>query len=406
MMTSSRKKILAIGSGWEQFSLLKAIKDQGHYLITTHPSFNAEGSALADISYVKNSRDVAAHIKIAETHSIDAVVTDNCDFSFFTATVLATKLKLPFADIQSAIYSNDKYAQRDQCQKAGIKQPMFHRVRTLDDVKRAAKSLEFPVVLKPVDSRGTFGVTIAYDNETLEKAYYDAVNNSSGWNLICEKFIKGTLVTVDGFCFKNGHRSLAVASRKYESGAKPVTKEIIYPAEFSDRLNESLFKNHNAVANALGYKYGHTHGEYIVSENGDIFLVECTNRGGGVYTSSVIVPYLTGIDLNHILINQSLGIDNFEVEDAGLRFLRNSAILAFLDFEVGKVIKGINVEEMRQLPFVLRYRTIYNVNDMVESIENCASRHSMLVIKGSDREAVVNNLRVFKERLKIDYYQS
>jgi biotin carboxylase len=399
------KRILVIGSGWEQFSLLKKIKDNGHQIIATHPFFNPEGSPLADVTYVKNARDIAAHIKIAEAHKIDGVVTDNCDFSFFTASVLAAKLKLPFADIKSAIYSNDKFAQRMQCKTRGIKQPEFYKVRALQEVKDAAAALSFPVVLKPVDSRGTFGVSIIHDVAALEQAYYDAINNSSGWTLICEQFINGTLVTVDGFCFKNGHRSLAVASRKFESGIKPVTKEIIYPAEFSDELNEKLLSNHDAVVQALEYRYGHTHGEYIVSDNGDIYLVECTNRGGGVYTSSVIVPFLTEIDLNEILLSQSLGIDNFEVDNKGLAFLRNSAMLTFLDFEVGRVIKNINIKELQDLPFVLRYRTIYSVNDMVESIENCASRHSMLVIKGGNREETVRNLKLFKEKLKIDYYQ-
>jgi biotin carboxylase len=398
------KRILVIGSGWEQYSLLKKIKDNGYDLIATHPFFNPEGAGLANFNYVKNSRDIASHIKIAEAHKIDAVVTDNCDFSFFTASVLAAKFKLPFADTQSALYSNDKFAQREQCKRLGIRQPEFYKVRTLEEVKDVATFLGFPVVLKPVDSRGTFGVSIVQDSVALEKAYFDAINNSSGWTLICEKFIKGTLVTVDGFCFKNGHRSLAVASRKFEAGAKPVTKEIIYPAEFSEALNNKLLKNHNAVANALNYNYGHTHGEYIVTDSEEIFLVECTNRGGGVYTSSVIIPYLTEIDLNEILLNQSLGIDSFEVDDKGLQFLRNSAMLTFLDFEVGRVIKSINMKEVRELPFVLRYRTIYSENDMVESIENCASRHSMLVIKGDNRDAVLRNFKTFKEKLKIDYY--
>src|SRR5688500_2172674 len=190
------KKILVIGSGWEQYSLLKTIKDKGHELIATHPLYNPEGAGLATVNYVKSSRDIASHIKIAEAHKIDAVITDNCDFSFFTASVLASKLKIPFADIQSAIYSNDKYAQREQCKKFGIRQPEFYRVRTLQEAKNAADSLGFPIVLKPVDSRGTFGVSIIHDVSTLERGYYDAIHNSSGWNLICEKFIKGTLVTV------------------------------------------------------------------------------------------------------------------------------------------------------------------------------------------------------------------
>jgi biotin carboxylase len=404
MKTFSRKKVLVIGSGWEQFSLMKKVQELGHEIIATHPFFNPEGAGLADVSYVKNSRDIRAHLKIAKSHAVDAVITDNCDFSFFTASVVASQLNLPFADIQSAIFSNDKFTQRERCAAFGITQPEFYKVRSLEDVKQVAGKLGYPLILKPVDSRGTFGVSIIENEGTLGKAYADAIDNSSGWTLICERFIKGTLVTVDGFCFKNGHRSLAVASRKFDAGPKPVTKEIIYPAEFSDDLNKRLMANHEQVAKALNYTYGHTHGEYIVTENEEIYLVECTNRGGGVYTSSVIVPFLTEIDLNEVLINQSLRIDDFTVEDKGLQFTKNSAILTFLDFEVGKVIQKINTEHVRGLPFVLRFRTIYSENDMVESVENCASRHSMLVIKGSDRNGAKRNLDEFKKELKIDYY--
>jgi biotin carboxylase len=399
------KKILIIGASWEQYALIKKIKDQRHQIIATHPSIHAEGFQLADVTYVKDSRDIKAHLNIAHTHQIDAVVSDNCDYSFFTASVVAANLRLPFADIQSAVFSNDKLAQRERCAEYGITQPEFVKVRTLSELRQAANKIGYPLIVKPVDSRGTFGVTIIRRESELENAYYGAIDNSHSRTLICETFIPGTLVTVDGFCFKNGHVSLTVASRKFEPGEKPVTKEIIYPAQFSVSLNEKLLKVHNAVVNALGYQYGHTHGEYIVKPDDEsIYLVECTNRGGGVYTSSVIVPSLTEIDLNEVLLNQSLGVDALAVENVGLNHMKKSIMLTFLDFEVGKVVKDINMAEVRQLPYVLRFRSIYSENDMVESIENCASRHSMLVIEGTNTEDMLANFDQFKTELQIQYY--
>jgi hypothetical protein len=134
-------------------------------------------------------------------------------------------------------------------------------------------------------------------------------------------------------------------------------------------------------------------------------LVECTNRGGGVYTSSVIVPLLTEIDLNRILLDQSLGQDDFEVEDKNTNFMKKSVILTFLDFEVGRVIKSINIEAMQQKPYTVRFRSIYGENDMVESIENCASRHSMLVLQGANVEEAITNLSDFKNELNIQYHK-
>lgn len=404
-MISDKKKVLIIGAGWEQMALIETLKNKGYYIIATHPNITADGFKISDQYYVKDSRDISGHLSIAESHKVDAVITDNCDYSFYTASILAAKLKLPFASVQSAIYSNDKYAQRVACKKRGILQPEFARIQTLEELVEASASIGFPSILKPIDSRGTFGVTIINNMEELEKAYFDAINNSPSRILIFEKFITGTLVTVDGFCFNNGHKSLTVASRKFESGSKPVTKEIIYPALFDEKINVALMENHHKVITALNYNYGHTHGEYILTPNDEIYLVECTNRGGGVYTSTVIVPLLTDINLNEVLINQSLGIDKLEVEDISTGFMKRSVMLTFLDYEVGKVIDTMNIDHMREKDYTVRFRSKYGKNDMVESIENGAGRHSMLVIKGKNTDEVRANLQAFKNEFRIDYHQ-
>jgi biotin carboxylase len=399
------KKILVIGAGWEQYELIKTIKDAGHSIIATHPNLQAEGFKLADHFYVKEASDIAAHTRIAVSHKIDAIITDNCDYSFYTASVVASRLNLPFASIESALFSNDKFSQRERCNNTGVRQPMYMKVRTPENLYDAARKITFPIILKPVDSRGTFGVSVINNEQQLKSAFYEALQYSPSHTLICEKFIEGTLVTVDGFCFKNGHRSLCVASRKFTEGVKPITKEIIYPAQFEQAINNKLLDNHDLVVKQLNYQYGHTHGEYIITSDNEIYLVECTNRGGGVYTSSVIVPLLTEIDLNRILLDQSLGQDDFEVEDKNTNFMKKSVILTFLDFEVGRVIKSINIEAMQQKPYTVRFRSIYGENDMVESIENCASRHSMLVLQGANVEEAITNLSDFKNELNIQYHK-
>ncbi len=399
-----KKKILVIGAGWEQAALIQEAKKQGHEIIATHPAMTPEGLELADVFFVRDSRDIEAHLQIAKTYKVDAVLTDNCDYSFQTASFVTKALGLPFAAIQSAKYSNNKYAQRVACAKGEVTQPEFYLVENIEEVTAAANQLAYPLIMKPVDSRGTFGVTIVKNAEGLQNAFFDAMINSPSRRVICEKFIKGTLVTVDGFCFKNGHQALTVASRVFIEGVKPVTKEIIYPAQFDDSVNEALLKNHNKVVKALDYQYGHTHGEYILTDKNEMYLVECANRGGGVYTSSTIVPQLTGINLNEILVNQSLGQDDYMVSASEKGYMTKSIILTFLDFEVGKVIKSLNVKALEALDYVLHYRSVFDEKDMVESVQDCATRHSMLVLEGKDASTAYLNLEDFKSKMNVEYY--
>lgn len=400
----SSKKVLVIGAGWEQYQLIKEIKDQGCFVIATHPFMNTDGFRLADVTFVKESDDIKSHLTIAETFNIDAVVSDNCDFSFYTASVVASKFGLPFAAIKEAVLCNDKLGQRTLCESGKPLQPKFSSVRHSEDLKLSSERIGYPSIIKPVDSRGTFGVTVVTNFEELQAAFYEALCYSPSKTLIHEQFIEGTLVTVDGFCFSNGHAAITVASREFESGSKPVTKNIIYPAQFSDDTNLKLMKNHEEVVKSLGYNYGHTHGEYIITQKEEIYLVECSNRGGGVYTSSVINPLLTELNLNQLLLNQSLGIDSFEYKSEGLKSMKKSVMLTFLDFKVGEVVKSFNYSKLLALPFTVRYRSIYGKNDMVESIDNCASRHSMLVIEGGSVNDTLKNLESFKSAINIEYY--
>jgi biotin carboxylase len=404
MVLSNNKTVLVIGSGWEQCALFQTIKESGHRIIATHPLITADAFIYADVIYVKDARDIRAHITIAQTHKIDAVITDNCDYSLYTGAVVASKLGLPFASVQSALYSNDKLSQRQACAKYKILQPEFYKVRTPLEALKSASILGYPVVIKPVDSRGTFGVTIISKEEELLEAYFDAVCYSPSLTLICEKFIEGELVTVDGFCFSNGHQSLTVASRTFAGGKKPVTQSVFYPSHHDDDLKKQLLKNHHLVVGALGYDFGHTHGEYFVSPRGEIYLVECANRGAGVYTSSTINPLITGIDLNKIYLNQVLGSDDFKVIRDKENYMHRSVILSFIDFKVGQVIKSINIDEVNQLPFVRQFRTIYTEKQMVESVENCAGRHAMLVVDGLDSKELAVNLKIFTSTFKVEYF--
>ena len=398
------KKILIIGSGWEQLELVSQAKKMGLYVIATHPALNTDGFAIADRHYIRSADNIRAHLDIAQKHQVSAVVSDNCDYSYFTAALVASKMGLPFSSIESALCCVDKTRQRMKCKSdPQISQPAFQEVQTYDEYDQVRKQIGFPYIVKPVDSRGTFGVTIVRAEKDIEDAYYHAVMNSPSKRIICEEFIEGVLVTVDGFCFSNGHRSLAVASRVYDEGPHPVTNEINYPAEFPAEINQSLLENHDLVVDALGFTMGHTHGEYILTPAGEMFLVECTNRGGGVYTSSSIVPYLTDINLNEILIKQSLGEDSFEIEEKD-NYMNHSAILAFLNLQAGRVIQAINTDELQELEYVLKLRCILGKNDMVETIENCASRHMMLVIKGETLEESKKNFDDFKSKLNVSYY--
>src|SRR5213075_1807989 len=108
--------------------------------------------------------------------------------------------------------------------------------------------------------------------------------------------------------------------------------ELIYSPAAEDVDFEALKQQHNAMVEEMGLRFGITHAEYIFSQ-GRFVLVEVAARGGGNNISSHIVPAISGISVNELLVSMSLGetVDSLAPRTNGISFVA----LAYFNFESG-----------------------------------------------------------------------
>jgi len=396
------QKILIINSGWEQVDLIKTAKKMGLYIIATDACRDAPGFLLADETAVVEPRDIVNLFNLALDNRIDAVVADQCDYSYYASAYIAERLGLPGSGLAAAQNTTNKKWMREACEKSGIKQPRYIPCKTLFEVKRAVEKFSFPCIVKPVDNRGNFGVNRVDETAQVESAYYEAIACSYARECLVEEFIEGTMITVDGFAFGEGvHRSLAVASKVMLGGRKRVAMEIVYPARLSTNAIKRLQENHTKVAMALGIRTGCTHGEYMITDDGEIYLIECANRGGGCYTSSRIVPAVSGYDLSELLILTALGKQVAPAPDA--EEMKAASVLSFFKLSPGKILSIENEDKIRADENVLAFRLAVKPGDSVESITNDANRHGFVITRGSSLEAAFEKAQISKEMLVVRY---
>src|SRR5690606_19768243 len=125
-----------------------------------------------------------------------------------------------------------------------------------------ARDIGFPVVVKPVDNRGSFGVNRVAGAQGMETAYVDALIHAHSRLVLVEAFIPGTHITIDGYCFpRAGHRSLGLATKGMLGGTRQVAVEIIYPGELPAEVCHQALANNDRVVAAMGFRYGMTHAE-------------------------------------------------------------------------------------------------------------------------------------------------
>lgn len=72
---------------------------------------------------------------------------------------------------------------KEACRQFGMPTIPEYRVEDTD--------IPFPVIVKPVDNGGSFGVTVCYNRTEMEKAVAKAIQNSTVGDYLCEKFLEG-----------------------------------------------------------------------------------------------------------------------------------------------------------------------------------------------------------------------
>lgn len=392
------RKVLVINLGWEQEPLIRELYNRGYQLYGVHYNDQVDLKALFQKTIISDLRDLETILEFAATITPDAVISDQCDYSHFVQALIASKFNLPGPGIYEAQISANKFFQREKAKAAGVNIPAFKLIVDRNEISLFAKSCGYPIILKPVDNRGSFGVHKVNKADEIDLAYERALVNSHSRLVIAEKFITGTEITIDGYIFNGEAVSLALAKKKHVNSETQVSVDIKYPGEFSEDLYEKALKNNEFVIQSLGYTFGMTHAEYLISADGGIFLVEAANRGGGVFTSEIIVPYVSGVNILSFYINDCINGSNTPRPKA---IKRNQAILKFFSFGPGK-IKTINgLDKLKESDNVLKYRLAVKNGDTIKPIQNDANRHGFMIV--TDENDVRKKVEEFINNVFITY---
>lgn len=400
MNGSNTLRLMIIGGSWEQKPLIQKAKDMGLYVLVTDPDKNAQGFELADETLVLDPRDLPKALKIAKAFMPDGITADECDYSHYAVVYISSCLGLPNDGLNEAQVTTNKLWMRNKCRDSQIIQPRFFGCHRLEDALTAADVIGWPVIVKPVDNRGAFGVNIAHNNEMLKLAFLEALMNAHSRQVIVEAYIEGTHITVDGAVTQEGeHINLGIASKKITKGNKPIIVGVVYPAEVSPEIREIVFNSNSKVIEALGIHAGLTHSEYIVDNKGRCFLIETANRGGGVLTSAKIIPTISRVDLSKLLISNALGL-SFEINSVDTSDI---VMLTFFIFKSGKVNSIKNLEVARSLPGVIDLTLLIGGGQELSPPSSGAGRHGFAILKAESMERVHELRERILDKLIIEY---
>lgn len=284
------KKIIILGAMEMHVPLIEYAKLRGYYVITVDYTLDAPGHKIADSCSFISTTDLVAVEHLAKQENVDIIMTFNSDPAVYTSAYLSNKLGLKSNPPEAVKIMSDKGLFRQHLKDNSFQVPKFRVVSCKDDLEYA--DVHYPIIVKPVDSSGSKGVSIVYDCSKVNLAFDAAVQFSRSKSVIVEELVESDFHQLHGDCFvKDGILvSTFLGDHHFNNdlnGLVPysTTFPTILPNDKLDRVRQEIQK----FITSIGFCFGGVNVEARINKrNDEVYLIEVGARNGGNFTYKVI----------------------------------------------------------------------------------------------------------------------
>ena len=273
------KKILLLGSGELGKEFTIAAKRAGQYVIACDRYDNAPAMQVADEREIFSMLDGDALTAVVEKHKPDVIVPE--------IEAIRTERLIDFEkegiqvvpSARAVNYTMNRRAIRDLASRElGLRTAKYFYAKTFDEFKKAADTIGFPCVVKPLMSSSGHGQSYVHNDEELREAFREAMEEGRGdvKEVIIEEFIdfdsEFTLLTVTQ---KNGPTLFCPPIRHVQKGGD--YRESWQPYAISPEALKTAQTMAEKVTHALT-GYGIWGVEFFLTKQGEVIFSELSPR--------------------------------------------------------------------------------------------------------------------------------
>jgi formate-dependent phosphoribosylglycinamide formyltransferase (GAR transformylase) len=249
-------------------------------------------------------RNLAAYLQVPSLQDEDAVVeavkhwaspvhVDKVECLWEPGMVLAARLRealgVPGMTVEETLPFRDKVRMKEVLSAAGVRTPHHARATSTEECREAARSIGFPLILKPIAGAGSADTYRVNDTAQLEEtlpllAHLPEVN--------VEEFIEGEEFTFDTVCVGGRvayhsitmYRPCPLIARTHEW----VSPQIVMLRDVEAEEFAGGREMGRAVLRALNFQTGFTHMEWFRKSDGEVVFGEIACRPPGARSVDVM----------------------------------------------------------------------------------------------------------------------
>lgn len=313
---------------------------------------------------------------------------------------LSERLGLPSNGTALSRARRDKHEMANALRRAGLRAVAECKTGDAEEaVAWASERGDWPVIVKPLDSAGTDGVSLCETPDAIRAAFAAVLgrpNALQGANeqLLVQELLKGVQLFTDSISWEGVHH----VSECWRDTKRRIQGNLAY--DFEELLDargeqqDQVIPYVHAVLDALGIRYGPAHTEVMLTADGPV-LVECGARLHGSIRDDVIDRCTP----SHVTVTVDAYLDPASVARRAAQPYELSAAsrcVMLISHQAGRVVSDAGMRAVEALPSFAGSIAMAQPGDEITPTVDLFSCPGMIYLVDPDREV----LRRDYERLR------
>ncbi|MBQ2479564.1 MAG: ATP-grasp domain-containing protein [Erysipelotrichales bacterium] len=366
-MEKEKKRLLILGSIPYLIDAVQKAQKRGIEVYVADNHEDGPAKAYADKPVTVDVTDIEALKELCVREKIDGVFTGYADSLLPYYARLCEEMHYPaYGKYENFVIMTNKKKFKELCREYNV--PTIPEY-TMEDALNG--NVEFPVVVKPIDSAGSRGITVCHNHEELKKGIDFALSYSPSKQILIERYMQGNEI-VGYYYFQNGNPVFALLcdryTDKYSDTLAPLPIIYKYPSIHTQEFIDAADKELKNMFRSIGMENGPLFLQGFF-ENGKPYFYEPGHRLAGA-REHCILNDTVGVNSEDMLLNFALTgkLTDDNLEEKCDPFLKGKQCVKLSpSLKRGTITKITGAEEMRAHPNVKFLHLNHKVGDTITS---------------------------------------
>lgn len=350
------KRLAVFGAGNVVDEVTAFARRHGIVLVSVGNVPEAPMHQVSDESYCLDCTDEAAMMRFFREKDIDGLLSCSSESVIRKTVGFIGRTGFPYyaTPLQWDVLMNKRHF-KEACLRYGM--PAIPAFRPEDG------DIPFPVIVKPVDNGGSFGVTVCRGRSGLEAAIDKAVRNSAAGDYLCEQYLEGPYFQFE--IWRQDGKSYFPYTKErvfYEAvGASPRQPFLdLYPSPRADSIRR-LWEPLSRLFDDLGVSNGSCMFQGILHDGEPYIMDNAFRLSGGM--DFRVVREDKGVDLVAAYMQYALtgrfGDDFSPLSEP----LHADYATLCIGLENGRIRRIRGIDTVQEQPFVYSIHQYYHEGD-------------------------------------------